>query len=83
MMKRDIKSIILILATQCMINLGEVEDPISKGISGNLEGAELFIELLEELESKTDGNLTDEEKKFLVGVIENLKKIYNKKRQEG
>ena len=82
-MKRDIKSIILLLATQCMINLGEVQDPISKEISSNLEGAELFIDLLEELKSKTDGNLTDDEKKFLVGVIENLKKIYNKKQQQG
>ena len=51
-MKRDIKSIILILATQCMINLGEIQDPVSKDIKSDLDGAELFIELLEELEKK-------------------------------
>lgn len=82
-MKRDIKSIILILATQCMINLGEIQDPVSKEINYNMEGAVLFIELLEVLEAKTEGNLSEGEKEFLVGVIDNLKKIYDKKLKSG
>ena len=82
-MKKDIKSIILILATQCMINLGEIKDPISKDIKSDLNGAELFIELLEELEMKTKGNLTEGEKEFIIGVIDNLKKLYDKKLQTG
>ena len=63
-MKRDIKSIIVMLATQGMINLGEIKDPISNETNLNLEGAEIFIELLEELELKTRTNLTDEEENF-------------------
>ena len=82
-MKRDIKSIILILATQCMINLGEIQDPVSKEINYNMEGAVLFIDLLEVLEAKTEGNLSEGEKEFLVGVIDNLKKIYDKKLKSG
>ena len=81
-MKRDIKSIIVMLATQGMINLGEIKDPISNETNLNLEGAEIFIELLEELELKTRRNLTDEEENFLTEILSNLKKVYEKKLNE-
>lgn len=83
-MRRDIKSIILLLATQGMINLGEIQDPVSTEFNINLEGAEIFIELLEVLEVKTRGNLTPEEEKFLADILGNLRKVYEKKlnRQE-
>jgi len=82
-MKRDIKSIVLLLATQCMINLGEIEDPITKRADVKLEKAEIFIDLLEELKLKTEGNLTEEQKKFITGVVNNLKSIYKKKNKIG
>lgn len=78
-MKRDIKSIILLLATQCMINLGEIEDPITKKRDIKLERAEVFIDLLDELELKTKGNLSDEENGFIKEVVDNLKKVYKKR----
>lgn len=78
-MRRDIKSLILLLATQCMINLGEIEDPITKKIDIKLKKAEIFIDLLEELKLKTKGNLSDEENGFMIEVVDNLKKVYNKK----
>jgi hypothetical protein len=82
-MKRDIKSIILLLATQCMINLGEIEDPITKKRDIKLEKAEVFIDLLDELELKTKGNLSDEENGFIKEVVDNLKKVYKKKSNIG
>lgn len=82
-MKRDIKSIVLLLATQCMINLGEIEDPITKRADVKLEKAEIFIDLLEELKLKTEGNLTEEQKEFITGVVNNLKSIYKKKNKIG
>jgi hypothetical protein len=78
-MKRDIKSIILLLATQGMINLGEIQDPVSTELKINLEGAQIFIELLEVLEVKTRGNLTPEEERFLSDILGNIKKVYEKK----
>lgn len=77
-MKVDIKSIIMILATQCMINLGEICDPVLKKSNKNLEGAELFIGLLDELKQKTNGNLTEDEVNYLDGIIDNLKKYYKR-----
>ena len=81
-MKRDIKSIILLLATQGMINLGEIKDPVSNENILNLDGAAVFVELLEELEVKTRGNLTDEEDAFLIDILTDLKKVYDKKLSE-
>ncbi|MCP4147008.1 MAG: DUF1844 domain-containing protein [bacterium] len=78
-MKRDIKSIMLLLATQGMINLGEIPNPMTEEAHINLPGAEVFIQLLEELEVKTSGNLTPEETSFLKELLENLKKVYDKK----
>jgi len=81
-MKRDIKAIILLLATQAMINLGEIKDPVSNESILNIDGAQVFIELLEELEIKTRGNLTDEEDVFLTDILTDLKKVYEKKLTE-
>jgi len=81
-MKRDIKSIILLLTTQAMINLGEIKDPVSNESILNLDGAGVFVELLEELEVKTRGNLTDEEDAFLTDILRDLKKVHDKKLNE-
>lgn len=78
-MRRDIKSIILLLATQGMINLGEINNPVSDEKTLNLEGAELFIELLEVLGEKTKGNLTPDEDGFLNNIVANIKQVYAKK----
>lgn len=78
-MKKDIKSIIILLATQCMINLGEIENPFTKQTDQNMEGAKIFIDLLVILKEKTKGNLSEEEEKFLSDVSENLNKIYIKR----
>ncbi len=77
--RRDIKSVILLLATQGMINLGEINDPVSNEMTLNLEGAELFIELLEVLAEKTKGNLTPDEQGFLNDILTNIKQVYAKK----
>jgi hypothetical protein len=78
-MDKDIKSIIVLLATQVMINLGEIKDPLSNQEKLDLEGAEVFIQLLAVLEAKTSGNLTEKEEQFLAEVRENLDRVYNKK----
>lgn len=67
------------LATQAMINLGEIQDPMSGELNDNLPGAETFMDLLAVVEEKTRGNLTAEEEKFLFEVKANLAKVYKKK----
>ena len=67
------------LATQSMINLGEIQDPMSGDFKNDVEGARTFMQLLNVLGQKTKGNLTPEEDKFLLEVKDNLAKVYNKK----
>jgi hypothetical protein len=82
-MDKDIKAIIILLATQAMINMGEIQDPVTQESKDDLEGAALFIELLDVLETKTKGNLTAAEETFFTEVRENLDKVYNKKLNAG
>jgi len=78
-MDKDIKSIIVLLATQAMINLGEIKDPVTGAAKVNLEGAAVFKELVSVLEVKTRNNLTEAEAQFLEEVTENLEKAYQNK----
>jgi len=78
-MDKDIKAIILLLATQTMINLGEILDPITGESKYDLEGATTFIQLLDVLKLKTRENLTPEEETFLADIRDNLDRVYNKK----
>ena len=82
-MNRDIKAIVTLLATQSMINLGEIIDPITKEVNINLANAKLFIDLVEELEKKTRGNLSEDEETFMRDVIKNLEKVYENKVKKG
>lgn len=78
-MEKDIKAIIVMLATQSMINLGEIPDPLSGDYKNDPAGAAAFMQLLEVLSQKTQGNLTPTEEKFLFDVRDNLTQVYNKK----
>jgi Domain of unknown function (DUF1844) len=82
-MDKDIKSIIVLLATQAMINLGEIKDPMTAESNLNFEGADLFMKLLNVLEAKTAGNLTEDEAAFMTDIMENLDKVYHNKKQQG
>jgi hypothetical protein len=77
--KRDIRAIAVLLATQGMIRLGEIPDPFSGEAALDAVGAKFFIELLEELQRKTQGNLLPDEAAFLSDVLENMQKIFKKK----
>lgn len=77
--KRDIRAIVILLATQGMIHLGEIADPLHGRKAVRLEGARFFIDLLTELKRATAGNLTAEENAFISETLENMQKIMRKK----
>ena len=63
-------ALVLSLATSAAMHFGDVADPVSGlGATSNLEAGVHMIEILALLEEKTSGNLTDEEKSFLVQVL--------------
>ena len=69
----DFKGLISMLASQAIMGLGAVPDQSGKGVMIDLEGSKFAIDLLAVIEEKTAGNLEDEEKKELEGVLTELR----------
>jgi len=62
------------LASTAAIHFGDLPDPVSGAASEpNLDGAAQMIEILELLNQKTRGNLTDDERQLLEEVLYELR----------
>lgn len=66
------------LSTSALIQLGEVQDPITQKQSKNLPLAKQTIDLIGMLKEKTKGNLSSEEEKFIDNVLFDLRMRYVK-----
>lgn len=79
-------SLVLMLATGAMQQLGLIENPITKKKESNLNLAKITIDTLSILKEKTKGNLDKEEEGFLDGLLYDLRMKYvkelNKKSKE-
>jgi len=64
------------MATQALIALGEIENPATGKREVNLDQAKYTIDLLQIIEEKTKGNLTDEEQKYLDRILYDLRIAY-------
>ena len=64
------------LATQTLISLGQFENPITKKTEKNLDQARYTIDTLSMIKEKTEGNLTEEERKYLEDVLYDLRMSY-------
>lgn len=61
------------IATQVFVSLGVVENPLTGKKQKDLDSAKFSIDLLNVLAEKTQGNLTDMEKRYLEGVLYELR----------
>ena len=68
--------LVISLAAQVRIYLGDIENPASSKKEVDLELAKHNIDLLGMLEEKTQGNLSDQEKKLLDSVLYELRMRY-------
>jgi hypothetical protein len=64
------------LGTQAMVHLGLAPNPASGETEQDLVQAKYTIDLLEMLRGKTEGNLTEDEKKILMGLLFDLRMKY-------
>ena len=64
------------IATQVLVSLGAIENPLSKKKEIDLRGAKFSIDLLQLLSDKTRGNLTETERRYLEGVLYQLRMGY-------
>ncbi len=61
------------LATQAMMALGDLENPLTKKTEASLDEAKFHIDMLEMLEQKTKGNLSPDEARLLEAVLFDLR----------
>jgi hypothetical protein len=74
----DFTSFIFSLSTSTLIQLGEIEDPFTKGLIKNLPLAKRTIDLIGMLKQKTKGNLSPEEEKVIDFILYDLRMRYVK-----
>jgi hypothetical protein len=68
----NFRGLLGILASQALMGLGMHQDPSGKGVMVDLEGAKFVIDLLEMLQNKTDGNLSEEESTEIKQLVTEL-----------
>lgn len=65
--------LVLMFHTAAMQQLGKLKNPLTDTLERDLEAAQNSIDLLDMLREKTKGNLSPEESRLLVQVIQELK----------
>jgi hypothetical protein len=63
-------------ATQALIELGEVKNPITKKVERAPERAKFTIDMLQVIRDKTRNNLTPEEQRFVDAALYELRMKY-------
>ena len=71
-------NLIFSLSTSVLIQLGEIQDPVSQGPAKNLPLAKQTIDLIGMLKEKTKGNLSSDEEKVVESILYDLKMRYVK-----
>jgi hypothetical protein len=69
----DFNALISLLATQAMFAMGFITTEEDKEPQKNLPLAKFHIDMLETIETKTKGNLTDKESKLLADALSQLR----------
>ncbi|OGP83067.1 MAG: hypothetical protein A2V87_01930 [Deltaproteobacteria bacterium RBG_16_58_17] len=66
-------SFIFSLSTTAMYHFGDFPDPVAKETRRNLPAAKQTIDILTILKTKTEGNLDEDEKQLLDGILYELR----------
>ena len=78
----DFQTIVSLLATQAMMSLGALPNPISGETTAYPNQAKHFIDLLAVLEEKTKGNLSAPESQGLEKLLHELRMVFLAVQQE-
>ncbi len=72
----NFSTFILSLTTSMLVSLGELPDPVTKDRCTNLALAKQTVGIIEMLQEKTRGNLTEEEERLIENVLFDLRMKY-------
>ena len=71
-------NLIFSLSTSALIQLGEIQDPVTQQLAKNLPLAKQTIDLIGMLKEKTKGNLNSDEEKVVQNILYDLRMRYVK-----
>jgi len=74
----NFSTLIMSLSSSALLNFGEIPDPITGEKRKDLPLAKHAIDTIAMLKEKTQGNLTEDEQKFLDSILTDLKWRYVK-----
>ncbi len=75
-MKMDFSNFVLSLNASAIMHLGDIPDPNTKQREINIPAAKHTVDILEILQDKTKGNLSDEEQNLIDDVLYSLRLRY-------
>jgi hypothetical protein len=70
------ETLVMSLSSTAMVQLGIMVDPTTNQLGQNISAAKQTIDILEILQQKTKGNLTDSEGKFLENILYELRMMF-------
>lgn len=68
--------LVFMFQTAALQQMGKLKNPLTDKIERDLQQAQISIDMLEMLHSKTKGNLTENEEKIFTNVLTELKLNY-------
>ena len=71
-----VETLVSWLHPQAMVFMGKVMNPLTQKIERDLHAARAMIDLLAELEEKTEGRLSDDERRLLQKALTELRLNY-------
>jgi len=74
--KAEFVVIVHSIATQALVSLGKIKNPLTNRKEVDLKGAKFSVDLLQVLAEKTRGNLTETEERYLQGILYQLRMAY-------
>lgn len=77
--KLDFISILFTYVHTALIYLGDLPDPSGAAVPENLPGAQQMIDILDLMQQKTKGNMTENEGKYLESALFDLRMRYLQK----
>ena len=74
--RRDLPSLVITFYDSAWQSLGKVMSPVTGEVERNLEAARHYIDMLDMIRRKTNGNLNVEESRFIEHVLYQLRMDY-------
>lgn len=69
-------SLVMTFHAAAMQQMGKIKNPLTDKIERDLQQAQMSIDILDMLEQKTRGNLSDEEARIIKNVLQEVKLNY-------